>query len=134
VAAMSDSPEFFWSKVKAEIHRRGQERVEAPMPNVVFADWLRRHPFAVAAVSALVVAATGVIWFAQTFQRAPAVTASAAAPAKFAKVEQLNAPIPHTAATAFDSEDAGVTVIWVTGLPWTPDMDEMKTEFANLDT
>jgi hypothetical protein len=52
----------------------------------------------------------------------------------FAQVEQLKTLIPHTTATAFDSEDAGVTVIWVSGLPWTPDMNEMKTEFANLDT
>ena len=37
-AAMSDSPEFFWSKVKAEIQRRGTERVEAPMVDEEQAD------------------------------------------------------------------------------------------------
>jgi hypothetical protein len=64
----------------------------------------------------------------------PAVMPSIATAAGFAQVDELKTPIPHSTATTFDSEDAGVTVIWVTGLPWTPDMNEMKTQFANLDT
>lgn len=132
--AMSDPPEFFWSKVKAEIQRRGDERFEAPMPKLAFTDWLQQHQFAVVAAAVLVVAAFTVPWFASGFHGATATTAAAPTSADFARVEQLKTPIPHTAATAFDSEDADVTVIWVTGLPWTPDMNEMKTQFANLDT
>ena len=64
----------------------------------------------------------------------PAVMPSIATVAGFAQVDELKTPIPHSTATTFDSEDAGVTVIWVSGLPWTHDMDEMKTQFANLDT
>ena len=131
-AAMGDSAEFFWSKVKTEIQRRGEESIEVPLPRLALADWLRQHQFATAV--ALVIAAGSAVWFMQTVRRAPEVTASVAAPAGFAEVEQLKTPVPHSAATTFDSEDAGVTVIWVTGLPWTPDMNEMKTQFANLDT
>ena len=133
-AVMSDSPEFFWSKVKAEIQQRGKEPVDVPVPRLTLTDWLQQHQFAVATATALVVAVFGVVWFMAAPQRAPEVTAFLPTPAGFAQVEQLKTPIPHSAATAFDSEDAGVTVIWVTGLPWTSDMNEMKTEFANLDT
>jgi hypothetical protein len=133
-AAMNDSPDFFWSHVKAEIQRRGGERVEAPMPRLAFADWLEQHQFAMATAAASLIAALGVLWLAHTFRGALPMTASAPASAGFAEVRQLKTPIPHTAATAFDAEDADVTVIWVTGLPWTRDMEEMKTEFANLDT
>jgi hypothetical protein len=161
-ATMSDSPGFFWSKVKSEIQRRGEESVEVPQPRLALADWLRQRQFAMATATALVIAACGVVWFMQMSRRAPAVMASLpavttplptvtaslpavtaslpavmpsdATPAGFAEVEQLKTPVPHSVATAFDSDDAGVTVIWVTGLPWTSDMTDMKTQFANMDT
>jgi hypothetical protein len=132
--AMSDSPEFFWSKVKSEIQRRGEETVEVPLPRLALADWLQQHQFAMATAAALVIAACGMVFFIQTIRRTPEVTASVTTPADFAQVEHLKTPVPHSAATSFDSEDADATVIWVTGLPWTHDMDEMKTQFANLDT
>jgi hypothetical protein len=133
-AVMSDSADFFWSKVKKEIQQRGEESIEVPLPRLARADWFRQYQFAMAAAAALVVAACGAVWFVQMDHRAPEVTASAATPEGFAHVEQLKTPVPHSAATSFDSKDAGVTVIWVTGLPWTPDMNKMETEFANLDT
>lgn len=133
-AAMSDSPEFFWSKVKAEIQRRGAERVEAPRPKLVFTDWLEQHQFAIASAAVSLLAAFGILSFVLASHGTHRVLTTAPRPIDFARIEQLKTPIPHTAATAFDSEDAGVTVIWVSGLPWTPDMNEMKTEFANLDT
>ena len=168
-AAMGDSAKFFWSKVKSEIQRRGEESVEAPLPRLALADWLRQHQFAMATAAALVITAGSAVWFMQMVHRSPVVTASSpavttslptetaslpvvttsspavtaslpaetpsvATPAAFAEVEQLKTPVPNSAATAFDSDDAGVTVIWVTGLPWTSDMTEMKTQFANLDT
>jgi hypothetical protein len=133
-ATMSGSPEFFWLKVKSEIQRRGEESVEVPPPRLALADWLQQHQFAMATATALVIAACGAVWLLQAVRRAPEVTASVATSPGFAQVEQLKTPVPHSAATTFDSEDAGVTVIWVTGLPWTSDMNEMKTQFANLDT
>ena len=153
--AMSDSAEFFWSKVKKEIQRRDEESVEVPLPRLAPTNWLRRHQFAMATATALIIAVGGVVWFMQTTHRAPEVAASVPAPATphapevvvsvpipstpatppdFAEVEQVNTPVPRSTATAFDSQEAGVTVIWVSGLPWTPDMNGMKTEFANLDT
>jgi len=134
VTPMSDSPEFFWSKVKTEIQRRGDERVAASMPQLTFADWLRQHQLALATAAAALIAVVGVLWLTPAFRGTTTVAALAPTTTDFARVDHLKTPIPHTVATAFDSEDADVTVIWVTGLPWTPDMDRMKTEFANLDT
>jgi hypothetical protein len=134
VATMSDSPEFFWSKVKAEIQRRGDERIEVPVPGLTFADWVRQHQLVAATAAVFVVAMLTVPWFLAVVPNKAVMTASIPPMPDSAKVEQLETPIPHTVATAFDSEDADVTVIWVTGLPWTPDMNEMKTQFANLDT
>ncbi len=153
--AMSDSADFFWSKVKKEIQRRDEESVEVPQPRLSATDWLRRHQFAMTTATALVVAVCGAVWFMQTGHRAPEVAVSMptpvtphapkvvvsaptpptpAIPPDFAQVEEVKTPVPSSTATTFDSEEAGVTVIWVSGLPWTPDMNGMKTEFANLDT
>src|SRR5579862_564317 len=51
--AMSDSPEFFWSKVKAEIQRRGAEPVQTPAPTLSWADRLRQHQYALATATAM---------------------------------------------------------------------------------
>ena len=79
--AMNDSADFFWSKVKKEIQRRGEESVEVPLPKPSPADWLRRHQFAMATATALVIAVGGVVWFMQTVHRAPEVAVSVPAPA-----------------------------------------------------
>jgi len=134
-AQMSDTPEFFWSKVRREIKRRGEEPVKVPVPRLALPDWLLRHQFTVATVAAAVVATVSVIWLMQTPPRPPAHHAvRATRPASFAQVEKLKTVIPNTTATAVESPDAQVTVIWVSGLPWTRNMNEMKTEFANLDS
>lgn len=133
-AQMSDSPEFFWSKVKTEIKRRGERRIKLPMPKLVLPDWLRQYQLTVATATAVIVAALSVFWLTRTPAPLPVKTVLVTRPTGFAKVEQLKTAIPNTVATAFESEDAQVTVIWVSGLPWTPDLNEMKTEFANLDT
>lgn len=131
---MSDPPDFFWLKVKTEIKRRGERRIKLPIPKLVLPDWLRQYQFAVATAATLVVVTLSGIWLTQTPTPSPVRVVSAPVPVSFAKVEQLKTAIPNTVATAFESEDAQVTVIWVSGLPWTPDLNEMKTEFANLDT
>jgi anti-sigma factor RsiW len=133
-AQMSDSPEFFWSKVKAQIQRGDEEPVKVLTPRLGLPDWLWHYRFAMATAAVVAVAALGMIGLLRGPSRLPGDTVSVARPVSFTKVEQLSTVIPDTVATAFDSEDAQVTVIWVSGLPWTSDMDEMKTAFANLDT
>jgi anti-sigma factor RsiW len=51
-----------------------------------------------------------------------------------AQVLDIHTAMPSAVATTFSSSEAGVTVIWLSGLPWTPDMTAMQTLFANLDT
>jgi anti-sigma factor RsiW len=125
---MSDSADFFWSKVKAEIKgRSAQQSRSGPL-----AIWLWRHPFALATGAMAAVAFLCIFWLNRTLTRPASPVPSA--PASLAKIERLRTAIPNTAATPVPTDDSQVTVIWVSGLPWTPNMNEMKTEFANLDT
>jgi anti-sigma factor RsiW len=121
--AMTDAAEFFWSKVKREIERRGAEQVRVPVPSLRLADWIGWHAPALATAAAGVIALaviTGVF-----FARGGVLPTM---------VMRADTAIPDTVATAIQGEDADVTVIWVSGLPWTPDMTKMKTVFASLDT
>jgi anti-sigma factor RsiW len=129
---MSDSAEFFWSKVKAEIKHRGERPVRTPTATLGLPDWLRQYQFAMASAAILVVAALCLFWFSCPPVRP--VHVASTTPAGPAEVEHLKTAIPNTVATAFQSDDSHDTVIWVSGLPWTPNMNAMKTEFANLDT
>jgi len=134
-AQMSDSPEFFWSKVKREIRAHGDQRVELPSPQVNPFDWLGQHRYAIAAMTATLVVVIAAIWMTQARRPAPTpVIVTAAPPVPRATVEHVSTAIPDTVATTVDTKDTDVTVIWVSGLPWTPNMTEMKTVFANLDT
>jgi len=49
-------------------------------------------------------------------------------------VERVDTVIPNTVATPLKGADADVAVIWVSGLEWTPDLDQMKECFDNLET
>jgi anti-sigma factor RsiW len=127
--AMSDSPEFFWSKVKREIERRGPAEVEAPLPRLTLADWLGQHAPALATATAIVaLAVSAAVWM----PRPGPVVAEHKVPAP--TVMKVATAIPDTAATPLEPKGKDVTVIWTDGLPWTSDMTEMKTLFANLDT
>jgi hypothetical protein len=42
--------------------------------------------------------------------------------------------MPNAVATPFDTDDGEVTVIWVSGLPWTEDMPTMRSVFGDSDT
>lgn len=133
-AQMSDSAELFWTKVRREIERRGADpQIRVPAARLGALDWLRQHQLAVASLAAAVVAAVVVFWTVQVRRPAP-VTVAAPPRTHLAKVERVSTAIPNTVATAFDAEDEGVAVIWVSGLPWAADMTEMKTLYANLDT
>jgi anti-sigma factor RsiW len=128
VVQMSDSAEFFWSKVKAEI-KDGEEKRIRMAKSKLLPDWSWQHPFTVATGVTVAVAALCVIWLIRT-----PVGPAPSGPASYAKVEQLKTAIPNTAATPLQPDDSQITVIWVSGLPWTPDMNAMKTEFANLNS
>lgn len=131
-AQMSDSPRFFWSKVKDEIQRRGDEPITVPTPRLTVADWLSQRGLALASVTAAAVAALGVLWFAQSRRPAPSPVVAVTKPEQ-AKVEIVATVLPHTVATVVRVPDSEAPVIWVSGLTWTPDMTEMKTHFATSD-
>ncbi len=126
---MSDSPDFFWSKVRNEIQRHGPEEISLPEPRLTLADWLREHPAALATVTVAIVALLGAIGLIQFRSKPVAVPVVASS-----TVEKVTTTVPQASATAFHSADADATVIWVTGLPWTPNMTQMQTLYASLDS
>jgi anti-sigma factor RsiW len=153
-AEMSDSPEFFWSKVKRGIQSREVETVEVPASQPGLLDWLGAHRVAIASVvtiGAAVCAITLISQVRHTMAPRPLVMANVPPPtvinqgvtapvnneseeAAQPTVEHVATALPETVATTVDTKDKDVTVIWVSGLPWTPTMADMKTKFANLDS
>jgi anti-sigma factor RsiW len=132
---MGDSPAFFWSKVKREIQAREGRTVAAPFPRSSPLDWLGAHRLAFASVAVAVVAAGLWIWMEQAGRPAPKPTVAVAAlPPPRPIVERVSTVIPNAVATTVDTKDKDVTVIWMSGLPWTPNMTAMKTKFAHLGT
>ena len=132
--AMSDSPEFFWSKVKREIQAGEGQMAEVPVPALGLADWLRQHQPALASAIGALVVTVGLLLAWPARQRAPAGGETAIIPPPLVKVEHAATFIPDTVATSFDATDSEPAVIWVSGLPWTPDMTELKTRFALMGT
>ncbi len=132
-ATMDDAPEFFWSKVKAEIERRGDEVVATPYPRLSWRDRLSQHQAAWATVTVLLVALLAGFWTWRP-PRPIAGKAPVAAAKPLAVVERVTTSLPDTVATPIQSKEAGMTVIWVSGLPWTPNMTVMKTLYASLDS
>jgi anti-sigma factor RsiW len=128
VVPMSDSADFFWSKVKREIQAREGQTVEVPAPHLSLADWVDRHRYAMASVTAAFVAGLAVIWSVGITRKGLPIVQTAA------RVENVATVIPDTVATPLMGDEPDVAVIWVSGLPWQPDMTELKTHFANLDT
>ncbi len=126
---MSDSPDFFWSKVRNEIHQRGATPVDVPNPRLSLADWIWLRPLALPAVAATLAILLATVTLLQLRPAPPAKS-----PPVASRVITATTPVPDSVATAFHSDAAEATVIWVSGLPWTPDMTEMQTLFANLDT
>lgn len=153
---MSDSPDFFWSKVKRGIEARGNEQAVIPPPRLEIPDWIMEHQAAVAAATVVLIAGLAVLWTFETHWRTSATVfhkeespvqvlvvqtthdrplkSTGAMSEPLAQVEKVSTAIPNTVATPLDAPDSDVAVIWVSGLPWTPDMTQMKTEYANLDS
>ena len=131
VVQMSDSPEFFWSKVKREIQAREGRTADVPVPTLSLSDWLGQHQFALVSVVSTVVV---VVALSFALRPLPArVTVQIIQP-PVATVEHSSTLIPNTVATTIEATEAEPAVIWVSGLPWTPDMNELKTQFAQLDS
>ena len=134
--AMSDSPEFFWSKVKREIEARGRQTQVGPTLGLNAFDWISQHSHAFAIAVAALVAVLGTLWVLRTHRPKP-VTASAPVVVmrgSVATIEHVTTTLKHTVATPVQEDDSNVAVIWVSGLQWTPDMTTMKTRFANMDS
>jgi hypothetical protein len=129
---MSDTPEFFWSKVRGEIERRVNEHVEVPTHLPSLTDWIRQHETALAAAAALLMFTLGVVWLTRI--RHGLIEARTPTPVVLVRVENVATPIPDTVATVLQTGDDDVVVVWISGLPWTENMTEMKTLFAGLDT
>lgn len=119
--AMSDSADFFWSKVKRDIERHGTTPVEAPVPSWSLADWLLQHAFTLATASAIVLALMVGVLFLPRQLAAPTVV-------------QVVTALPDTVATPLAPDDQGTTTIWLSGLPWTKDMNQMQTYFSDPET
>ena len=131
---MSDSPEVFWSKVKREIEACERQPAKAPMPHPTVLDWLGRHSYVFATATMVVVAALSVVWMMQTRPKLPTQKAIVVDRGGVVSVEYVATVIHDTVATPVAGEDKSIAVIWVTGLPWSADMAELKTQFANLDS
>jgi anti-sigma factor RsiW len=152
---MSDSPEFFWSKVKRGIQAHEGETVEVSASQPGILDWLGAHRVAIASavtICAAVCAITLISHVRHTMSPRPLVMTTVPAPTAISQgapvvpvdkeseeaaqptVEHVATALPETVATTVDTKDKDVTVIWVSGLPWTPTMADMKTKFANLDS
>ena len=146
IPPMGDSPDFFWSKIKREIQAQPSQSLELPVPRLRFYDWFDRRRYALAGVASGVfclVAAVATVWFAQVYRSKVAAgatrirTARAVThviPEPAVTVEHVSTFIAHSTATPVPTKDDDDTVIWTSGLPWTPDMTAMKTVYANLDT
>jgi anti-sigma factor RsiW len=131
---MSDSPEFFWSKVRREIETRDQESRIEPMPRLTASDWFGQHGYALATAVVALVAALGVLWVKQPNRPKPVSAPVVVVRGNVTTVEHVATVLAHTVATPVEGDEASVAVIWVSGLPWMPDMTTMKTRFANLDS
>ena len=129
---MSDSPEFFWSKVKREIEAREGKMFTVPMPVLSMADWLGQHQFALASAVTTLVVVTGLVFALQSSRNTLGPVAIIQPPV--ATVEHTSTFIPNTVATTIEATGSEPAVIWVSGLPWTPDMTEMMTVYASLGT
>jgi hypothetical protein len=115
VATMSETPEFFWSQVQRGIEAAGNKTIHLPAPRLGLFDWLGQHQNALASATAAVLILTGTaLWLNQT-RHVVAV----------AMVEDVSTGLPDTNASAYPTGDKGTSVIWVSGLPWAPDISEM---------
>ena len=123
---MSDSADFFWSQVKRGIEAAGNQTERIPVPHLSMTDWLGQHILAVASATATVIVIVGAVFVLQERRREQLVFAH-----YVPQVEHVSTMMPNTVATPYKVPDSGISVIWVSGLPWSSDMQEMQTTFAD---
>lgn len=118
VVEMSDSAEFFWSKVRREIEARGAQTERVPVPQLSWGDWLRVNQAVWVPVTAALVAVCG-LWLTMgptaPMTRRGVVT-----------IEEAETGVPNAMATPLKGTTPDVGVIWLTGMDWAADMDDMK--------
>lgn len=123
------SADQFWMRVRADIQRASQAPAR-PVPSAhPLTQWWTEPVAVLTAVLVLLVVAASLLapWYrSQVARRTVAVPPTA--------VQRVATTIPNTVASPFHVRETGVTCIWVSGLPWTPNMVEMQTLYANLDT
>jgi anti-sigma factor RsiW len=122
---MSDSPDFFWSKVKAGIQARGDESFIAEPARLSFLDWIGTHRPVLASVAAGVVVVLGLFMATRSARVPPRNLDNSPV------VQHASVSLPNTAVSIVGESEPDVTVIWVSGLPWTRDMTEQKTVYAH---
>ncbi len=133
-ATMSDSADFFWSKVSNEIERRGKQRVRAPLPRLQLFDWLGQQRWAMATVTAGIVAALGLLFVMRTGGPGTGGLVNAPQPPSMTTVAEATTSWPNSVATVLPAaEHPSVAVVWVNGLPWTQDMTQQQTVYAHPD-
>ena len=120
-AELNDSAEFFWSKVKRDIERHGLAPVTAPAARWSPWEWVTGHAFALATAAAIMLVLLVGGLFLPRPLRGPTVV-------------QVATALPDTVATPLEPDDEGTTTIWLSGLPWTKDMNQMQTYFADPET
>lgn len=126
---MNESADFFWSKVRRDIEAQAGRPYRVRIPPLSLSDWLFRHQTSLLGAAAVLAAVLG-LWFAARMYR-PTLQTVAERPLP-ATVARVTTPLPQTTATVFHREDEEVTVIWVSGLPWTADLKQMHTLFATI--
>jgi anti-sigma factor RsiW len=120
---MSESVEFFWSKVQREIQSRTSQTETVPMPQLTVGDWFRVHQPVWASTAAAVAVIAGMLIVFNPLSGSNnygAVT-----------VQDAETGIPNTEARTLKSTHPDVAVIWVSGLEWAPNMEEMKRMLEN---
>jgi hypothetical protein len=122
---MSDSTDFFWSKVKAGIQVRGGESFTAEPARLSFLDWMGTHRPILVSVAAGSVVLLG-LFIASRSARVPPRNLD-----NSPVVQHASVSLPNTAVSIVGESEPDVTVIWVSGLPWTKDMTEQKTVYAH---
>ncbi len=133
---MDDPPEFFFHKVKSEIQARGQQTETVTMGRLSWRDWLYLHQGALASatsMAAVIAIGLAVFWFSQQMPFARRDDSGRRAHG-LPLIHQVATFVPHAVATVLETpstEESAVSVIWVSGLPWTDNMTELQTITTN---
>jgi len=105
IPPMSDSPDFFWSKIKREIQVQGDKSLEVPVPRLGFLDWLDRRRYALMGVAVCLVAAGAVVWLTQAYRSAPPMVAGRPVMTLLPVTVDMSAPDSEQRGHAVETKD-----------------------------